>query len=102
MMAKALFPGPQSRPPKTSRSLSAGNSGGGTAPHYGTDNWETGMLGERAGRSGGGAKMSDKKGPRPGITTNSGGPGTGGFAYDGSMKDFDPGGYERLTTSKSR
>jgi hypothetical protein len=100
-MAKALFPGPQSRPPKATRSMSAGNSSGGAAPHYGTDNWEVGMVGERASRQGGGARMDAKKGPRAGLTTSTG-TGTGGFAYDGSMKEFDPGGYERLSTSKTR
>lgn len=101
-MAKALFPGAKSRPPRVHKyGPSTGNSSGGAPPHYGTDNWEAGMLGERASRMGGGQKMSDKKGPRQGVT-NSTGTGTGGFAYDGSMKQFDPGGYERLSTSKSR
>ena len=99
-MKTKLFPKTRgySRP---NRSTAAGPTQGPGHVVGSPGSYEDGMLGERASPAAGGASMDARTGPK-GATTANYGRGQGGFCYDASAKDCNPGGYEPAHSSGDR
>lgn len=101
-MAKSLFPGAKSRPPRVNKyGPAAGNSGGNSPGRRGEDGYV--FQGARASPYGGGERLGDKHSPMPGVRENEDSMGTGGFAWDKSCAPFmGKGEYKRYPPTSTK